>query len=55
MVLPQPKQTTRKRRKALNSKAICITDSEVLDELKAQEAAKLEGELKKERKKLERS
>ena len=54
LVLPQPKQTSRKRRKALNSKAICITDSEVLDELKVQEAAKFEEELKKERKKLER-
>jgi len=51
LVLPQPKQTTKKRRKGLNSKVICITDS---DELKAQEAAKLEEKEEKERKKLER-
>ena len=49
LVLPQPKQTTKKRRKALNSKATCITASEVVDELKAQKAVKLE-EQKKERK-----
>jgi len=51
LVLPQPKQTTKKRRKGLNSKVICITDS---DELKAQEAAKLEEKEEKESKKLER-
>jgi len=51
LVLPQPKQTTKKRRKGLNSKAICITDS---DELKVQEAAKLEEKEEKESKKLER-
>ena len=51
LVLPQPKQTPKKRRKGLNSKAMCITDSDVL---KAQEAAKLEEKEGKERKKLER-
>ena len=53
-VLPQPKPTSKKRKKGLNSKAICITDTDVLDTLKAEEAAKLEEELKKERKKLEK-
>jgi len=54
LVLPQPKQATKKRRKGLNSTAICITDSEVLDELNAQETAKFEEKEEKERKKLER-
>ena len=54
LVLPQPKERSQKRKKALNSKAVCITNSEVLEELKAQEAAKLEEEQKKERRKIER-
>ena len=52
LVLPQPKERSRKRKKAVNSNAICITDLEVLEELKAKEA-KLEEEEAKERKKKE--
>ena len=36
-VLPQPKQTNKKRKAALNTRAACITDADVLDELKAKE------------------
>ena len=54
LVLPQPKERSQKRKKAVNSKAICITDLEVLEELKVKEAAKLEEEEAKERKKIER-
>ena len=54
LVLPQPKERSRKRKKALNSKAVCITDLEILEELKSQEATKLAEEQEKERKKLER-
>ena len=38
----------------MNSKAICITNLEVLEELKAKEAANLEEEEATERKKIER-
>ena len=54
LVLPQPKPSTRKRKKALNRKTICITDTEVLEEMKAREAEKLEEQIMKEAKKLER-
>ena len=55
LVLPEPRKTTRRRRKpALNSKTVCITDIEVLDELKAQELEKAEVEAVKKVKQLER-
>ena len=44
LILPQPKQATGKRKKAINNKAICITDLDVLEELKVKEAEKLEVE-----------
>jgi hypothetical protein len=47
LVLPQPKNSTGRKKKALNSKAVCITDSEVLDELKAKEEEKMEKQKKK--------
>ena len=49
-MLPQPKERSWKRKKTVNSKAIYITDLEVLEELKAKEAAKLKEEEAKERK-----
>ena len=55
LVLPEPRKTTRRRRKpALNSKTVCITDIEVLDELKVQELEKAEAEAVKKAKQLER-
>ena len=55
MVLPEPQKTTRQRRKpALNSKTVCITDIEALDELKVQELEKTEAEAVKKAKQLER-
>ena len=54
LVLRQPKERSRKRKKALSSKAVCITDLEILEEMKSQEATKLAEEQEKERKKLER-
>ena len=50
LVLPQPKNSAGRKRKALNSKGVCITDSEVLDGLKAKEEEKME----KQRMKFER-
>ena len=42
LVLPHPTAGTRKKRKpALNSKAVCITEDEVLEELKKKENEKL--------------
>ncbi len=56
LVLPEPKPATRGRgEKAVNSmKTVCITDAEVLEEMKSQEAAKLEAEKLKKEKQLER-
>lgn len=55
LVLPEPQNTTRQIRKpALNSKTVCITEIEVLDELKAQEVEKAEAEAVKKVKQLER-
>ena len=55
LVLPEPRKATRRRRKpALNSKTVCITDIEALDELKVQELEKTEAEAMKKAKQLER-
>ena len=55
LVLPEPWKTTRRRRKpALNSKTVCTTDIEILDELKAQKLEKVEAEAVKKAKQLER-
>ena len=55
LVLPKPKPTTtRKTKKGLNSKAICITEDEVLKELKEREAERLAKQEEKERKRLEK-
>ena len=62
LVLPQPKAPSKRKKKAINSmKAVCITDEEVLGEMKAEKAAKSEEQklekekqLERERKKIER-
>lgn len=55
LVLPQPKpKPARKRKAAINSKAVCITELEVLEGMKEEEAAKLEIEALKEEKKVEK-
>lgn len=48
-----PKPSTRRRR-ALNSEGLCITDSEVLDGLKANEEEKMEKQRKKSERKEQR-
>lgn len=55
LVLPQPKPATGKRKKAINNKAICITELDVLEELKAKEAEKLEAEELRKQKQAERA
>lgn len=47
LVLPHLKQTTGRKRRALNSEGLCITDSEVLDGPKAKEEEKMEKQRKK--------
>ena len=47
LVLPRPKNSTGRKRKALNSKGVCITDSEVLDGLKTKEEETMEKQRKK--------
>ena len=42
LLLPQPKNSAGRKRIALNSKGVCIIDSEVLDGLKAKEEEKME-------------
>lgn len=57
LVLPQPveRKSVRRKKTGLNSnKTICITDNEVLDELKLKESMKADAEKEKERKKFER-
>lgn len=56
LVLPEPK-TSKKRRqkKAINNQAVCITNIEVLEKMKFEEAAKIEEQKLKEEKKLERA
>ena len=47
LVLPRPKNSTGRKRKALNSKGVCIIDSEVLDGLKTKEEETMEKPRKK--------
>lgn len=49
LVLPKPKSKSQKKRgkNALNSKTVCITDPEILEELKAKEAEKADEAEKK--------
>ena len=56
LVLPEPsgEASRRKRKPALNSKAICISDDEVLQELKDKEAQKLEAKHEQVKKRVER-
>ena len=55
LVLPQPeKKSNRKRKPALNNKTVCLTDSEVLEELKTKEKEKIAAEETKKAKQLER-
>lgn len=42
LVLPHPEAPKKRKKPAINSKAVCITDSEVLQELKEKEKKKLE-------------
>ena len=53
--LPHPPERAKSKRKpALNSKAVCITEDEILEELKKKEYEKTELEKEKEAKKMER-
>lgn len=54
LALPKPKAPQKKRRQAVNSKAQCITDIAVLQELKAKEQEKVQKEEEKRMRKLER-
>ena len=56
LVLPKPKETVEKRKckEALNKSAVCITDIEVLEKIKSQEAAKVAEQQAKEARRLER-
>ncbi len=54
LVLPQPQAPKRKRKTAMNSKAVCITDGEVLQELKEKEQKKIEEKELMDAKKRER-
>ena len=54
LVLPEPKQQTGRKKRAVNSKGVCITDTEIVDELKAKEKAKEEEKMEKKRKKSEK-
>ena len=48
LALPEPKKKAKTKRKpAVNSKAVCISDEEVLEEIKAAESKKLEVEREK--------
>ena len=42
--MPEPKIKTERKKKALNQQAVCITDVDVLNDLKAQEEEKTEIE-----------
>ena len=55
-MLPKPQKSKSTRgRKAINSKCVCVTEDEVLDQLKTKEAEKLEAEEKKRLKQIERA
>ena len=57
LVLPKPNSKSQKKggRNAFNSKTVCITDSKVLEELKAKEVEKADVEEKKRMKMVERA
>ena len=53
--LPEPaNDTRRRRRRALNSTAVTLTDDDILSSIKTKEANKLEKEAEKEKRRLER-
>ena len=54
LTLPPPKPPKTKRKTAVNSKAVCITDEEVLQEMKIKEVKKHEAEQEITTRKLER-
>lgn len=54
LTLPKPIAPKRKRRQAINAKAQCITDTEVVQKLKAKQQEKIQKEKEKEVRKLER-
>ena len=56
LVLPAAKESVKKRKckEALNKKAVCITDIEVLEKIKSQEAAKVAEQKAKEARQLEK-
>ena len=56
LVLPQPqaRASTRKRKPAINKKTVCITDDDVLEELRVKETEKKEAEEKKRMKQIEK-
>ena len=54
LVLPQVSEPKRKRKQGMNSHAVCITDDDVLDQLKLKETEKEDKERAKEQKMLER-
>ena len=49
--LPEPKPSSRRRRKGINSMAVHITDSGFLDDLRKKEEEKKEKEVEKQEKK----
>ena len=57
LLLPNPMISNRKkkpRKPALNKKAVCITDSEILEQLKQVETKKVEAELEREARRIEK-
>ena len=54
LAFPQPQNNPRKRKPAKNSKAVCMTDDDVLQELLTKETEKKEAEEQKRRKRVER-
>ena len=51
---PRPSSQTRKRRKAVNATAICVTDDDILEEMKQKKEEKEAAEEEKELRKIER-
>ena len=51
---PRPSSQTRKGRKAVNATAICITDDDILEEMKRKKKEKEAAEEEKELRKIER-
>ena len=57
LLLPNPMISNRQkktRKPALNKKAVCITDSEILEQLKQVETKKVEAELEREARRIEK-